>query len=307
MKKMIILVIVLGAFCLKSMACDICGCGVGSSYIGILPDFNSKIFGVRYRYSSLLTHVGANGVNTYLTSREHYRTAELWGGWNIGTHVRLMGAIPFNFNERLNQGTKYTKSGLGDIAATGYYQLINNRKTIDSSKLLIQTLLVGGGIKLPTGKYNPADKESTNNNANLFQLGTGSVDFTLNAMYDLRVQDAGINAMASYKINTTNKYDYKYGNKLSVSTQLYYKFRVMQKFTIAPNAGVQYETAQKDMDMNYTAEVSGGNILLGTAGIETSFRKLSMGVNWQTPFSQNLADGFVKAGNRVMVHIAFVL
>lgn len=290
-----------------SIACDICGCGVGSSYIGILPEFHSKIFGVRYRYSSLLTHIGLDGVNTYLTSREHYRTAELWGGWNITPRIRLMATIPVNFNERINQGERFTKSGIGDISVSGFYQLINSRKTLHNDKLLVQSLLLGAGVKLPTGKYNPADKSNTNDNANLFQLGTGSVDFMLNAMYDVRLQDAGINMMASYKINTTNKYDYAYGNKLNLSTQAYYKFRIKQKVVLAPNAGVLYETARKDMDGYYAADISGGNILMGTIGVETGFKKIAIGANWQTPFSQNLANGFVKAGNRVMVHVAFAL
>ncbi|MFT3705652.1 MAG: transporter [Agriterribacter sp.] len=305
--KKLFLIIGISFIAYSSIACDICGCGVGSSYIGILPEFNSKIFGVRYRYSSLLTHIGSDGVNTYLTSREHYRTAELWGGWNITSKIRLMLTIPFNFNERVNQGETFTKSGIGDISVMGYYQLINSRKTVHENKMLVQSLLVGAGVKAPTGKYNPADKGNTSDNANLFQLGTGSVDFMLNAMYDVRLQDAGINVMASYKINTDNKYDYAYGNKLNLSTQAYYKFRIKQKFMLAPNAGVLYETARKDMDGHYAADISGGNILMGTIGLETGFKKISIGANWQTPLSQNLANGFVKAGNRAMVHVAFIL
>jgi hypothetical protein len=306
MKKILTVVIVLFAS-LNVFACDICGCGVGSAYIGILPEFNSKIFGVRYRYSSLLTHIGANGVNTYLTSKEHYRTAELWGGWNINKNFRIMLTAPYNFNERINQGITHTKNGVGDITLSGYYQLINKRKTLKSNKLLIQSLWVGAGAKLPTGKYNPADKASANNDVNLFQLGTGSTDFIANAMYDIRLQDAGINATASYKINTTNKYEYAYGNKLNLSTQLYYKFRIANKLMLAPNAGIQYETANKDLDSKYRVDMSGGNILMGTVGVETVFSKINIGANWQTPLSQNLGNGFVKAGNRMMLHLAVSL
>ncbi|MBN8786409.1 MAG: transporter [Terrimonas sp.] len=307
MKKIMISISLLLSVSLQVLACDICGCGVGSSYIGILPEFNTKIFGVRYRYSSLLTHIGSDGVNTYLTSREHYRTAELWGGWNITKNLRVMVTVPYNFNERINQEITHTKNGIGDITLSGYYQLLNKRKTLNNNKLLIQSLWLGAGVKLPAGKYNPSDKESSNNNTNLFQLGTGSTDFNVHAMYDLRLQDAGINATASYKINTTNKYDYTYGNKLNLSAQVYYKFRILNKLMLAPNAGIQYETAQKDLDGEYRVDVSGGNILMGTAGIETAFSKISIGANWQTPLSQNLANGFAKAGNRVMVHMAVSL
>jgi hypothetical protein len=176
-----------------------------------------------------------------------------------------------------------------------------------SKKLMVQTLWIGGGIKLPTGKYTPADKQNTSQNANLFQLGTASYDFSVQAMYDLRIQDAGLNVSGSYKINTANKYDYGYGHKLNTAAQLYYKFRVKNKFTIAPNAGVNYENSKKDIDNKIKVDVSGGNLLLGTLGAETTFKKISFGGNWQMPLSQNLANGFVKANNRVMVHVSFML
>lgn len=294
-------------FPMFARACDICGCGVGNGYIGILPDFHQKIFGFRYRYNSILTHIGVNGARTYLTTTEIYKTAEFWGGYNIGTKFRIMAAVPYSFNERSNQGTKGTKNGLGDITISGYYQLLNSRGAISGNKLLIQSLWIGGGVKLPTGKYNPSDKSATNENTNLFQLGTASTDFTLNAMYDIRLQDAGLNVSSAYKMNTANKYGYKYGNKFSLNSQLYYKFRIKDAVTFAPNAGIQYERGQRDEDKKFQVDISGGNLLLGTAGIEASIKKISFGGNYQTPVSQDLGKGFLRANNRFMMHISLAL
>lgn len=306
MKKITITVIALFLFA-NAKACDICGCGVGGYYIGILPEFYKHIFGIRYRYNSLKTHLGAGGGTTYLTTQERYQTTELWGAWNIGKKFRIMAAVPYAFNERKNQGVSKKKNGVGDISINGYYQLFNFKKAVFSKKLMIQTLWIGGGVKLATGKYTPADKQNNSQNTNLFQLGTASYDFSVHAMYDLRIQDAGLNVSASYKMNTANKYDYSYGNKLNTTAQLYFKFRVKNKFTIAPNTGITYENSKKDIDNQILVDVSGGNLLLGTLGVETTFKKISLGGNWQAPLSQNLANGFVKANNRVMLHVSFLL
>ena len=126
-------------------------------------------------------------------------------------------------------------------------------------------------------------------------------------MYDIRLQDAGLNIAAGYKINTANKYQYNYGNKLNSTAQLYYKFRIKNKFTVVPNAGIMYEQSQKDLDDKITVYASGGNFLAATVGVETAFKKIAVGANWQTPLSQNLAHNFVKANNRAMLHVSFLL
>lgn len=304
MKKILFLLLLSMAGFSGSKACDICGCGVGGYYIGILPDFSQKIMGLRYRYSSLKTHIGAGGMQTYLTSEETYRTVEWWGGWNIGKRFRLMATIPYSFNERENQSVVKQKNGLGDISLTGFYRLINAKKMI-GKKLLVQSMFVGAGIKLPTGKYNPADKTNTNQDANLFQLGTASVDYTLNMMYDVRIQDIGLNLNSSYKINSNNKYDYRYGNKLSANMQLYYKYRLKKKCQLSPNAGLLYEYASKDTDRKFKVDISGGRLLYAGVGLEAAYKKIALGMNWQKPLSQDLANGTVKAGNRAMLHLAY--
>lgn len=305
-KKFFITTIIVVFVSLSATACDICGCGAGNSYIGLLPDFYKYIFSLRHRYNGLRTHIGANGNNTYLTSDEDYHIVEIWGGWALTDKIRVMVTLPYSFNQRTNQAISKNKNGISDISVAGYYQLLNKKTTIGKNQQLIQTLWIGGGIKLPTGEYNPEDKSTGDQNTNLFQLGTASLDYSFALNYDARLQNSGINISASYKINSANKYDYRYGNKLNLSTQLFHKIN-LRHFAFAPNAGLQFETAKQDIDNNFKVDLSGGNVLLGTIGVETSIGKIAVGANFQTPLSQDLANGFVKAGNRTMVHVSFAL
>lgn len=310
-KKLLFIVLAfLGLVNMRLQACDICGCGAGSYYIGILPEFNSKIVGLRYRSSNLLTHLGPSGNRTYLTTDEQYQTTEVWAGWTIKEKFRLMAFLPVGYNSKSNETSGLiSKSGLSDASLQGFYRLIRKSKTIEgekSNKLLIHDLWVGGGVKLPTGKYNPADKSNTSSTTNLFQLGTGSLDFIMSAMYDIRLQDLGLNINSSYKINTTNQYDYYYGNRFSSTAQLYYKFRIKNKFMIAPNAGISYENSAKDFDGGYSNRNTGGTALFSSLGAELTYKKIALGGNWQPVINQNLGEGAVETGNRAMLHLSIV-
>ncbi len=306
MKKLLFIISLLLVMAGEAGACEICGCGVGNSYIGILPEFNKNIFGFRYRYNSMLTHIGAGGSTTYLTTAENYRTLEAWGGLNLSRSFRLMATVPYSFEERFNQGISSTKNGVGDVSVSAFYQMIQSANTLSGLRI-VQSLWIGGGIKLPTGNYNPQAKNTTVESANLFQLGTGSTDFFLTGMYDLRVQDAGLNITGSYRINTVNNDHYQYGNKFSVSGQFYYKIRIAQTVTVAPNAGLLLETGRKDSDHGLAVEISGGNLLMGSLGAELSYKKIAVGGNWQTALTQNLANGIIKTNNRMMLHLSFLL
>jgi hypothetical protein len=118
--------------------------------------------------------------------------------------------------------------------------------------------------------------------------------------------DAGINLNASYKLNTENQFEYRYGNKLTGNLLAYYKFNIQNKWRIAPNTGLILETQQKDIIYNqYEVAQSGGNLLSSVLGIEINSGKISLGANYQIPISQNLADGRVYSGNRLMTHVSF--
>lgn len=306
--KKISLFVIFSIMSLITHACDICGLGAGNSYTGILPDFHKKIFGIRNRYNAISSHLGVNGANTYLTTKERYQTLEAWGGWNIGRKLRILGSIPYSFNRKENSTSKMNKNGIGDISVVGYYQILYNKRPIAKHRnYLSHTLWIGTGIKLATGSYNSLDNNTTDNSANLFQLGTGSNDFSVGAMYDIGTKNIGINFNTNYKINTTNKYQYQYGNKFNINTQLYYRFAAPQKVSLAPNVGVQYEYSEKDSQEGYKVTASGGKLLLGTAGLELSLYKIALGANIQIPLRQNLASGIIKAENRLMMHLSIAL
>jgi hypothetical protein len=305
MKKKITITLVLVMIGITATrACDICGCGVGSYYLGILPEYNKRFLGMRYQYKSLRTHLGPMGERTPITKDEAYQSAELWGGWNFGTRFRVLAFVPYNFNRRESQTGNGTKTGLGDIAVMAYYKLFDHTGTL-GERLLVQSLWIGGGIKVPTGKYEPSERLAVSESPNNFQLGTASTDFTLNAAYDIRYNDMGINTNVNYKINRENKYDYRYGNKFTSNVLAYYKFRIANKVTIAPNIGVLYETAAKDVEnKKYDVAVSGGYSLSAVGGVEVAMKGLSFGANYQNVRSQELAGGRAYAGNRVMVHMS---
>lgn len=290
-------------------SCDICGCGVGSYYLGIMPEFNKRFVGLRYQHKTLETHLGPTGNRTPISADETYQSMELWGAWNLGKKWRVMAIVPYNFNKReVAAGSlSGTKNGIGDIVLMGYYKVFDKQNSTKNNKLFSHSLWAGVGIKTPTGVYDDGERSSVAQDApNNFQLGTASTDFMLNIAYDARIMDIGLNTNISYKMNTENKYEYRYGNKFTANVLAYYKFNIKNKLRIAPNAGIIYETQPKDVIYNkFDVAQSGGYSTAGITGVEFTAGKISFGGNYQFILSQELAEGRAKAGNRVLTHISY--
>jgi hypothetical protein len=281
------------------IACDVCGSGSGNTYLGLLPGFQKKFMGLRYQHNSLQQHLGPNGERTYLSTRERFHTVEYWGAVNIGSRFRVSAFVPYLWAEKEQSGTRLRTSGPGDISIVGYARVLENAK---EGKLQQQAWL-GAGVKLPTGKYDENEPNLLQGASNSFQLGSASLDFMLHALYDIRYRNLGLNTNISYRINNVNRYDYKYGNKWVMNYQAYY---VWQKGNaiLKPHLGLLYETASRDQnDGHLPVWQSGGNIGLGTTGLELSLGKIGFSLNYQQVLWQNLAAGRLKAGNRLMLGI----
>lgn len=301
MKKFILATVVMLLSMNTVSACEICGCGLGNYYIGLLPQFNHKFIGLRYQYRQFKT-VMANDPTQF--SHDYYKTVELWAGWNIGKRWQVLAILPYNYVHQVSDDGVTNNQGIGDMAAMVNYKVFDKMSGMGKTGSFAQQLWVGAGIKLPTGKFSidatdPALVAIANT-----QTGTASTDFMLNAMYNMRINKIGINTSASYKLNTTNKDKYTFGNKFSASSFASYTVSKGQ-FAFVPNIGLMYENSAVNKLDKVTVAQTGGNLLAGSAGLEMSFKKFTVGANVQLPISQSYASGQTDLKVRGMVHVTF--
>jgi hypothetical protein len=290
---------------LSAFACDICGSGGGGSYMGLWPSFKKRFIGLRFQQNGLRDHLGPGGTATYLTTKETYRVAEVWGAVNLGQRFRVAAFVPYNFIERKNQEGTTSRSGIGDVSLVGYYRLLNHQQAA-GARLLEQNLWIGAGVKLPSGQYNEEEKNIEQAGQNTFQLGTGSTDFSVHLMYDIKLGKAGLNVNSSYKINNYNSYDYRYGNKFTLNSLFYYQAVKTSKAVVSPNAGLLYETSAKDHNTReLEVFATGGHSLMGTIGAEMAFNRIGIGANYQHPLSQRLGEEKVRARDRCMIYVSY--
>lgn len=282
-------------------ACDICGCGLGNYYIGIMPQFSHRFFGLRYQFSSFGTQINNDPAQF---SKDFYQTIELWSGWNMGKKWQVLVFVPYNFNhQHSDDGIKNT-SGIGDVALLANYKVFD--KISGTNKNISQQLWLGAGIKLPTGKFSidptAMDVAAQANT----QIGSGSTDIMLNAMYNLHINRLGISTVANYKINTTNKNDYRFGNKFSANSFVYYSIpATAAKAAIIPNLGLLFQHSTKNELQGSKVDLTGGDLLTAAAGVEIGFKKFTIGLNTQLPITQNFAEGQTKSKIKGMFHITF--
>lgn len=302
MKKIIFTSIAIILFSISGFACEICGCGTGNYYIGLLPQFNKHFVGLRYQFSSFKTIMREDESEF---SNDLFQSVELWGGINVGKRWQLQAIVPVNFIHQSSDDGTVNNNGIGDIAVIGNYKVLDKTSATQSKKLIAQQLWIGGGIKLATGKFkiDPAD-EALVALANT-QTGSASTDFLLNALYNISINKFGINTSARYKINSANDDKYHFGNKLSFNSLAYYSFG--SKTIITPNAGFTYEHNSVSKFENAKIEHTGGYFWGTAAGVEVGFNKITFGCNAQLPLSQNFAHNQTKTKVKGMVHITFVL
>ena len=284
-------------------ACEICGCGLGNYYIGLMPQFSHKFFGIRYQFRNFHTMI-ANDPTQF--SHDYYKTVELWGGWNIGKKWQIIALLPYNFIHQVSDDGITNNQGIGDIAVMVNYKVFNKVSTTQNNKAFAQQLWFGAGIKVPTGKF---DVDATDPDlaamANT-QTGTASTDFMMNTMYNVRISKLGINTSSSYKINTTNREKYTFGNKFSANSFVYYAIK-KGVVGIMPNLGVNYDNSSHNTLQSKIVAQTGGHLLAGSAGVELSVKRITVGTSFQLPLSQNYANGQTEMKVKGMLHLTFSL
>ncbi len=300
MKKIIIIILLSISFS-TIQACEICGCGLGNYYVGLLPQFKHNFLGLRYQYRQFHT-VMADNPSQF--SRDYYTTAELWGGWNIGRKWQLLAILPVNFIHQVSDDGVTDRKGLGDIALMANYKLWEKNGLSSNGKRLQQQIWIGGGIKIPTGQFNiDATDPALVSIANT-QTGSASVDYMINGMYNLQINKWGVNTSLSYKLNSANKDKYSFGDKFTANSTVSYKVQKGNS-TFMPNAGLQFENTSPNQLNKETIAATGGHVFSTAIGLEWNFKKITIGANWQKPISQNLSDRQTTLTYRAMAHLTY--
>lgn len=265
---------------------------------GFFRNSRKNFFGARYSFRSYTSHLASDQSQF---SKDFYQTAEFWGGMNLGKKWQVMVFVPYNINKQTSDDGIKNSSGLGDATFITNYKLLDKRTGDKRGDRLSQQLWVGGGVKMPTGKF-AADPNDIIPDANN-QPGTGSVDFLVNAMYTFHINDWGINSNMNYKINR-NAENFHFGNRYNASAYVFHSI-TSGDVTFNPNIGALYEKLEANKLGDAKVADTGGNALLGAAGLEVNFPVMAVGFNTQLPISQNLSNRQTTARVRGMLHVTF--
>ena len=286
-----------------SQACDICGCGVGSYYFGVMPQFNKNFIGLRYRNMQFESHLNSR----FLRTSEYFSTTEIWGRFYVSPKVQIMTFLPYSFNTQkdINGFTKNLQ-GINDVVLMANYNVLNlSMKNDTTMRKFKHSLWLGGGLKLPTGKYNFEQQDAGQVANPNFQLGSGSIDFLVSAFHNVRYKNWGFNQDLSCKINTSNSKNYRFGNRISGNSNVFYIHQFSKKFALMPYTGLYYESSGKDTREKEKIIETGGHLIAANMGLDAYvFKRLNVGANYQIPISQNLGKGEIRANNRLNVHVS---
>ncbi len=299
MKKLFVIAFAI-FFAQSVVACDMCGGGAGSQYIGLLPGLNRNFVGIQFltgSFTSRFPSVYHLMPRPDEVTNDSYNTLQVWGRHKIGKNYQVFAFIPYQYNVKNRNGERLYNSGMGDVT------LLLNRTIINAEKAGWQHTVFGGaGIKLPTGS-NKSIEENAQSTFATMKPGTGTWDFLFNANYTIQNKNLGVNLDPSVTLTTTTAEGYKVGNRYSIGAVAFGKI-IARKFLITPQAGVRYEYATQDYynyKQKWTNIYSGGSILYSSVGVQVAYRSLGIRLICNLPLAQHYADGKITANSKLEI------
>ncbi len=298
------------AFCIllltssSSWACNICGCASGANYNGILPQYQKNIIALRHRYRSF-DQYELQRDGSKLKSNYQYHTVDLWGRIYLKDRLQFFFTVPYTTNILTDdKNGASTLNGIGDLTLQLNYNLINTSFDTSRTHTVQHNLLLGGGVKLPTGKYQQRNKDDLMFAPN-FQAGSGAYSYLASMIYTLRYRKVGLNADVNYIYNTANELDYAFGNQVT-SSLAFFAWLKKGKTTFLPNTGLFYEWLERDIKNGFYNPLSGGYALNYNLGMDVYYKKIFAGVTFQTPVAQEIGSNDVVYKFRYMLNVGFL-
>lgn len=281
---------------LNSFSCDICG-GIGSNVsAGMLLNERFHVIGLRSvnRMSTSYLH-GVRHSGEYIFSQEVYTRIQL------GQRFQLIGALPFQTALQKRDLGKDVFSGLADPYAYVNAILIHRKDSLGATRSFLS---LGGGLKVPAGKY-----ASTADGFQNLYPGSGACDVlaSINIVRRLGGRVSSLSE-ASFTYRTTNPVGFRFGNVITASTQLtHYKSHRGNRLLYAAGAYLEHfgksVSRAKDLGSNDNSGYTSG--LRFNATYLTQRWLLSSQLN--IPIFQKLNDGNVKSRGVIQLGIHYLI
>ena len=286
--KPYLLALVLAALYISGFSQACCCTGACTNY-SILPNVDKNVVGMRYSFSSYnstaysVSMMNMEGMNMSMMGPgnpaiENMHTLDIFGRFVLPKRFYISLFVPVHILEENSALGNSTTTGLGDVSALLQYAVFNTKKC--SLSPVKHQLRLGAGLKAPTGKFSmtPEGMFSTD-----LQLGTGSFDFLLNAVYTLRYKQFGVNVTASYKKNLENSDQFRFGDKAKGGVSAFYLFKLPVGITLMPQVGVSYDYAFYNIWQSQTLSYTGGQYLIGNVGFDIYYKDVAFSASVSPP------------------------
>lgn len=286
------------------------GCDMCSMYLGLHPNQTKNSISMRYRFSlyeSSLAHNHNGGNQSSITGTEWrtFQTIETWSQWRIGRKLQILVMMPYAMNSIENKGLVLDAfNSIGDVQGLARYQVY---RSDEKDHNYVHRLIIGLGLKAPTGKYNIASDEGTLYDVSLdphIQTGTGSWDLIYNVGYLLKYNQWGINEEILYKQNGINSNAYHFANRFSSNSSIYYNFE-KNDFNIMPSIGYLYEYAGMDQSNKINQTNTNGSAHYVVPGIDVYYKKLTWNISYQKAFIEHLRDANMSNRYRWLIGMGY--
>ncbi len=278
-----------------ALACDVCGSALSGSSWGVLPPFRKGLLNTRTNYQQISQL--SNKTSQYFLSQDFSARFYPQQRWQLMASVSFLHA-----QQRSYVLGDESRTGMGDLQLMGSYLWVDNSRDTSASRFK-HSFLTSAGLKIPTGSYRKLSADGLINP--YFQLGTGSWDFPLNAIYTCRSAKYGFSTEFFYKINTENKTHFQFGDRMGLA-QRFFLLRKLSRFSLMPQAGFLYEYNSTDTHRGQKMLPSGGQTLQGLVSLDMYRKNLLFGLQAQIPLYQHNASGEVLRGATYSLNFSYI-
>lgn len=304
---------------LNSLACDICG-----SYMGITPYDNKSSISFLHRYrvfngyrnyqqqsqffpkSAYRTMHGGDEDSLHSTNKnysskdfESLKIFELRFKYFVVKRLELNVFLPLVNNKSKTDGVYNHHTGFGDMSFNAGFHAITPR----SDKKIRHKLILGAGIKLPTGNFYAHDSKSDRLPFEM-QPGTGSTDGFAYINYVCMTKKLGASISLNYKANGQNKFQEKLSNSHNDFVSVFYRLQY-KDFSFYPSVQANYEFTEGLKIKNKLIKNSQVNALLLGPGLDIYYKSFSLNTSWQFTAMEDVRDGFLKSAGRISVGLNY--